>query len=236
MSNMYGYSDYNGPVDPTRNQKDVACDNANESDSFSDDNPLQVGFWMEGDSLAPPCGTSVETIHRLLDFASVTSEDTLYDLGCGDGRVCLEAFQIYKCRTVGIEVEEDLVQRAEHLISKLDIDCQSAVLPRVVQQDLRETLRELIELANQCAGEGGAGDDDDPQPQKHELPLPTIIVLYLLPEAIAVIQEFLVELLSHNVRIVCNTWGLKGVEIAKKVQLPESGGAITPLYLYTRQK
>ena len=87
---MYGYTDYDGPRTVTTATAIAASSPVDPLED--DDNPLQVGFWMEGDSMAPPCGTSVSTIHSILQFLQLHGDDVLYDLGCGDGRICLEAW------------------------------------------------------------------------------------------------------------------------------------------------
>jgi len=62
---------------------------------------------------------------EMLQLASVTSKDVLYDLGSGDGRIVMLAAQKYGARGVGIEIDEDLVlkarnnafrERVEHLV------------------------------------------------------------------------------------------------------------------------
>jgi hypothetical protein len=250
MSNMYGYSDYNGPQDlddeprtsrgvseqnhscVTDDTEDGSCSKGDDDDNY--ENPLQVGFWMEGDSLAPPCGTAVSTIHGMLEFAHVCSDDILYDLGCGDARVCLEAFAKYHCRaTVGVEVEADLVERARFLISKLPVkdrndESSRTRLPWVVHEDLRVVLERLVAKARENS-ESETNDDSD-------LPLPTIIVLYLLPEALLKLQNQFMELLSDlpsPFRILCNTWGLRDMK-AEKLEIRQANGAMTSLFLYTR--
>jgi SAM-dependent methyltransferase len=241
MSNMYGYSDYNGPTAYATHDDDLAAaktpvDNHKEEEEEEEEsNPLQAGFWMEGDSLAPPCGTAISTIHSLLDFAEVKSTDVLYDLGCGDGRVCLEAYAKYNCRSVGVEVEADLVERAQQLISSLpgaDNETTKGRLPRVVLQDLQEMLDDLLDRL------ASPNNNDEPQSGDPELPLPTIIVLYLLPESLAELQDrfiSLLQLLPPPFRILCNTWGLPRLQAVKKTKISEESGAITELHLYTRK-
>jgi len=237
MSNMYGYTDYNGPAD--RKQPSDANDNEPSEEDHDDDdevNPLQAGFWMAGDSLAPPCGTAVPTIHALLDFAQVNSKDILYDLGCGDARVCLEAYSNYGCQAVGVEVEVDLVERAQQLISNLPDTADKekntlALLPRVIHQDLRDLLDRLL---NQLAENNQDGSRSaDPA----ELPLPTIIVLYLLPESLHELQDKFVALLRlapPPFRILCNTWGFSSLRAIKETEIAEGNGATSPMHLYTR--
>jgi SAM-dependent methyltransferase len=243
MSNMYGYSDYNGPTAFAAQDDELAAATTltttpfekEEEEEEEESNPLQAGFWMEGDSLAPPCGTAIATIHSLLDFAEVKSTDVLYDLGCGDGRVCLEAYAKYNCRSVGVEVEVDLVERAQHLISSLprtENELTNERLPRVVLQDLQELLDDLLDRL------ASPNNNDEPQSAEHpELPLPTIIVLYLLPESLAELQDrfiSLLRLLPPPFRILCNTWGLPRLQAEKKTKISEENGAITPLHLYTK--
>jgi len=72
-------------------------DDDEDDGSSDDDDPFTVEMWMEGDSLAPPCGSAVPVVHAMLEFEGlkrgVDSDDVLYDLGCGDGRVCLEVWR-----------------------------------------------------------------------------------------------------------------------------------------------
>lgn len=75
-----------------------------------DDWPLPK--WIEGDSLAPFCCVSEETIDVALDVACVQSDDVLYDLGCGDGRICIAAAQRFGTRSIGMEIDEEVVKLA----------------------------------------------------------------------------------------------------------------------------
>ena len=50
--------------------------------------------------------------HSMLELGNITSNDAIYDLGCGDGRVLLEACVRHKCKyCIGVESEQDLVNR-----------------------------------------------------------------------------------------------------------------------------
>jgi hypothetical protein len=230
---MYGYSDYNGPetsVDESTMPPQV--------DDEEDDDPLRSGLWMEGDSLAPPCGTSVSTIHKLLSFAQVSAKDILYDFGCGDGRICLEALVRHECaQCVGVEVEEDLVLRFQYLISKL-FDSRDRIM--AIHADLRQVLTALLKRAEcgQNVSEHGSTEPCATSPTLSDLPMPTILVLYLLPEAIKEMECDLIQLLRllPMFRIVCNTWGLPRLKASKTVQIEETiGGASTVFYLYTKE-
>lgn len=53
-----------------------------------------------------------EIVVRMLELANVTSDDVVYDLGSGDGRIPIMAAQRYGARSVGIEIKPDLVEKA----------------------------------------------------------------------------------------------------------------------------
>eukprot|EP00538_Stauroneis_constricta_P000977 CAMPEP_0119566626 /NCGR_PEP_ID=MMETSP1352-20130426/33621_1 /TAXON_ID=265584 /ORGANISM="Stauroneis constricta, Strain CCMP1120" /LENGTH=311 /DNA_ID=CAMNT_0007615769 /DNA_START=50 /DNA_END=985 /DNA_ORIENTATION=- len=290
-NNLYGYTDYDGPdlshYNNTKNKKKknhVAPmtsashvqqqDNDNHNNDNNDDdehNPLQVGLWMEGDSLAPPCGSSISLIHCILEFGNVSKQDVLYDFGAGDGRVCIEAYVQRQCQScVGIEIELDLIEKGNRMVSELvgvvgcgdnennenetsndaDNNEETAIAPpriQLVQADLRVILKVLVRKAakerkdeaklEELRGDvGGDSDDEHGDEQYENLPLPTVIVLYLLPEAIKEIEDSLLYLLKKDCRIVCNTWGFASDCIVKPIDMTEvheKNGASTSLFLYT---
>lgn len=93
--------------------------------------------WMEGDSLAPPCQSEIDVIQELLEFFSeyMTSPDlTIYDIGCGDGRICIEANKKFGSNSIGIEIEEFLIKKFETNINKLGLQDKVQAL----HKDLRE--------------------------------------------------------------------------------------------------
>ena len=200
---------------------------------------MQVGFWMEGDSLAPPCGTEIPIIHKLLEFAGVSAQDTVYDLGCGDGRVCLEAFAKHRCASVGVEVEFDLVDRANFLLAQLGVDCnEKTSLPKIIRQDLRNVLKILVAQHSPTPRPTSTETHSDIAANDDPLPLPTVVFLYLLPDALSEIKWNLVLLLMAvpNLRIVCTTWGLPSLEPAKKGEFEETqSGSTAEAFLYTKK-
>ena len=147
--------------------------------------------------------------------------DVLYDLGCGDGRICLEGAARH---AVGVEVEADLIQRFRQWIAALPADRSV----QAVHADLRHVLSSLVKRAK--------GEVD--VSEFRELPLPTIIVMYLLPEAIQELEGDLLLLLAmlEPLKIICNTWGLTSVQPANVLEVEEgSGGGTTTLFLYNRE-
>jgi len=53
--------------------------------------------------------TPPEVVDAMLTAARVTSADTVYDLGSGDGRIVITAAKMYGARGVGIEINPQLV-------------------------------------------------------------------------------------------------------------------------------
>jgi hypothetical protein len=53
--------------------------------------------------------TPPETVDEMLRQARLTSDDVLYDLGSGDGRIPIRAAEVYGVRAVGIEIDPALV-------------------------------------------------------------------------------------------------------------------------------
>lgn len=49
--------------------------------------------------------SSKSVVRKMLEMAEVDSDDVLYDLGSGDGRIVLEAARRYNARAVGIEAD-----------------------------------------------------------------------------------------------------------------------------------
>ena len=54
---------------------------------------------------APWVPTPMSMVHRMLKLADVGPQDTVYDLGCGDGRLIISAARDYGARAVGIELD-----------------------------------------------------------------------------------------------------------------------------------
>lgn len=82
--------------------------------------------------LAPYVASPQRVVDRMLEVAQLKPGETLYDLGCGDGRVLVTAVERYRARAVGVEISGKLVRSANDLISRLGIQNEA----RVVHGDL----------------------------------------------------------------------------------------------------
>lgn len=63
--------------------------------------------------LAPYSPTPMDVVRRMLTFGKVGPQDVVYDLGCGDGRIVIEAARSFGARGVGIDIDPALIERAQ---------------------------------------------------------------------------------------------------------------------------
>lgn len=69
------------------------------------------------DANAPPLDvpyvpTPMPVVDAMLDLARVKKDDTLYDLGCGDGRIVVRAAARFGCKGVGVDLNPERVTEA----------------------------------------------------------------------------------------------------------------------------
>lgn len=91
-------------------------------------------------SLAPFVASPPNVIDAMLQAAELKKDEILFDLGCGDGRIIIEAAQKFGARAIGVEINEGRYKQClrkiqeTHLESKvkvvhgdlLDLDLTSA--------------------------------------------------------------------------------------------------------------
>jgi len=63
--------------------------------------------------LAPWVPTPQPVVDRMLELASVSDKDVLYDIGCGDGRIVITAARRYGARGVGIDIDKAMVDESD---------------------------------------------------------------------------------------------------------------------------
>lgn len=76
------------------------------------------GVRVDGGPYVPTTGTIVD---EMLKLAEVRADDTVYDLGSGDGRLVIEAARRYGARGIGVEREARLVELARERASKAGV-------------------------------------------------------------------------------------------------------------------
>ncbi|ETV83254.1 hypothetical protein H257_04025 [Aphanomyces astaci] len=166
---------------------------------WSDDEGDEFTYmWLEGDSLAPPCQSEYDVVHEILQLANVAADDVVFDLGCGDGRICIAAARRHGASAVGIEIEAHLIDKFQRKIDRYNL--QDRV--RVLHGDLLEA----------------------------DLSSATVIVTYLLPEALVQLIPTFEVALARGCRIVSNSWHIPGLVHQAKKDVGHFDNV--PLYLY----
>src|SRR4051794_11105238 len=70
----------------------------------------------------PYVPTPNPVVDGMLKLAGVTSSDTLYDLGCGDGRIVISAAKTYGAHGVGIDINPERVAEARENAKKAGVE------------------------------------------------------------------------------------------------------------------
>ena len=76
----------------------------------STDAPAQR--YTDPDTLAPAFPTPQVVVDHMLELAQVKPNETVYDLGCGDGRIVIFAAKQYGARGVGIDLNPVRIDEA----------------------------------------------------------------------------------------------------------------------------
>jgi SAM-dependent methyltransferase len=68
---------------------------------------LQIALGVSPD--VPYVSTPYEIADEMIRLAGVKAHDVVYDLGCGDGRLVIEAVKRTGCRGVGVDIDGELI-------------------------------------------------------------------------------------------------------------------------------
>ena len=80
-------------------------------------------------SLAPFVPSRHEVVKRMLEVAHVGSNDVVFDLGCGDGRILIMAVNDFGAKkAIGYEMRRDLYQRTLNEIIKQDLTDKISII------------------------------------------------------------------------------------------------------------
>ena len=78
--------------------------------------------------LGPILSIPIDLIAQLLEFAELSGDDHLVDLGCGDGRILVHAVRSFGCRATGVEQDERLVELAQVRVDEAALGDRVAVV------------------------------------------------------------------------------------------------------------
>jgi len=91
---------------------------------------LQVGYCQDDPANEEPeevvadvvyVATPHDVVAKMLDFAKITKNDVVYDLGCGDGRIVATAARKYGCRAIGFDINPVRVKEARETVQKYQV-------------------------------------------------------------------------------------------------------------------
>lgn len=72
----------------------------------------------------PYVPTDERVVRMMLDFANVSAKDTLYDLGCGDGRIVVAAAIERNARAIGIDMDPMRIAEAMEYAGNVGVEHQ----------------------------------------------------------------------------------------------------------------
>lgn len=81
-----------------------------------------------GESLAPFVPSPEVVVMRMLQIAEVGPGDTVYDLGCGDGRILIMAAQKFGAKAVGVELDEEIYKKTAQRVKELGLQDKVTVI------------------------------------------------------------------------------------------------------------
>ncbi|HWR53048.1 MAG TPA: class I SAM-dependent methyltransferase [Bryobacteraceae bacterium] len=102
----------------------------------ADRRPLSSRY--QADSLAPYVPSPQMVVDKMLESAQLKPGETLFDLGCGDGRIPITAAKDFKIKGVCVEISDELVKAARDNIKRQGLGGSvSVVHGNLLQVDLK---------------------------------------------------------------------------------------------------
>lgn len=88
--------------------------------------PRAAGFQTQ--RLAPYVTSPQPIVEKMLAVAGLKGGETIYDLGCGDGRILFSAVKNFGARAVGVEISPSLAKRAREAMESQGLQEQVKVI------------------------------------------------------------------------------------------------------------
>jgi tRNA A58 N-methylase Trm61 len=79
-------------------------------------------------SCAPFVQTPIEVAKKMIQLADLKPGQVLFDLGAGDGRLVIMAAQQTNASAVGVEMRDDLIERARSEIKRLSLEAKARMI------------------------------------------------------------------------------------------------------------
>lgn len=208
--------------------------------SATNDDPLKIldrsrsGGRNSSDiaTLAPFNPSSDQIMSKVLDLLSlhIRHDDVLFDVGCGDGRLLIEAARRFPTlRCGGIEIDPLFVDRAKRSIEKL---------PHAVQSRITITKEDALQVLEEHKGSNSTTERSmitDPPTSLSLLRDATVLYLFIVPKGIAKLTpvlEALVESRRREGRHFCILSYMFKLHDWDPTTVDKSAKAGLPLYFY----
>lgn len=92
--------------------------------------------------------TPLTTMHLIARQCNITSQDVVFELGCGRGRTCFWLSQILGCSAVGIDYVPVFIEKAQKIKDRFQVQNVSFRLEDLFQANLKEAT--IIYLYGTC--------------------------------------------------------------------------------------
>lgn len=83
---------------------------------------------IQAQKLAPYVTSPQPIVEKMLEVARLKSGETIYDLGCGDGRILFSAVKNFGAKAVGVEISPSLAKRAQQTLESQGMQDQVKVI------------------------------------------------------------------------------------------------------------
>ncbi len=83
---------------------------------------------IQAQKLAPYVSSPQPIVVKMLEIAGLKSGETLFDLGCGDGRIVATAAKEFGAKAVGVELSPALAKRAKEAVESLGLQQQVKII------------------------------------------------------------------------------------------------------------
>jgi SAM-dependent methyltransferase len=125
--------------------------------------------------------TDEKVIEKMFQMAKMTKDDVVFDLGCGDGRICAMAVKKFKCKAVGIDLNPQRIR-----------ECMDTIKKYEVEDYVDKTFSLEYRLGNALTA-----------PDFNKA---TVVMLYMLPEFMDLLKPIAQKSLKPGTRIVSHDY------------------------------
>ncbi|MCI0638343.1 MAG: class I SAM-dependent methyltransferase [Gemmataceae bacterium] len=124
--------------------------------------------------------TDEKVIEKMFEMGKVGKKDVVFDLGCGDGRICAMACKKFDCTAVGIDLNPERIRECMDTIKKYGVE------KYVDDFKLEYRLGNALNVP--------------------DLPKASVIMLYMLPEFMDLLEPVAKKALKPGSRIISHDY------------------------------